>query len=183
MPDIPPPPWIPSAPSSSCMRKPASVESSSQGAPGSSAKRDAFARQQLFAGAETIALCIGDVAHLLLKRAEFADQRQHLLAIGAKALGTGIDAALDDRHGNSVAHQGVRSGGLSGRDQFHVIRPVRQHKPDEAARNLLSGAFAARLAVLKLTRRPSAERQCEIIHGRREGKPFAPARLSPPFFL
>ena len=70
---------------------------------------DPLARQQLLAGAKSVALGIGDIAHLLLQRTEFADQRQHLLAIGAKALGIRIDAALDDRHGNSFAPQRVRS--------------------------------------------------------------------------
>ncbi len=85
------------------MRKPASVESSSHGAPRIDEQRDALARQKLLAGAEALAPGIGEVPHLLLERAEFADQRQHLLAVGAKGLGALIDAALDDRHGNSVA--------------------------------------------------------------------------------
>ena len=61
-------------------------------------QRDTLARQQLAAGAKAIALGVGEVPHLLLERAEVADQRQHLLAIGAKRCGVGIDAALDDRH-------------------------------------------------------------------------------------
>ena len=48
-------------------------------------KRDALARQQLLARAETLAPGIRGVAHLLFERAKFTDQRQHLLAIGAKA--------------------------------------------------------------------------------------------------
>ena len=68
--------------------------------PGIQHQCHALARQQLFAGAETVAFGIGDVAHFLLQRAKFADQRQHLLTVGAEALGIRIDAALDDRHGN-----------------------------------------------------------------------------------
>ena len=68
--------------------------------PGIEHQRHALARQQLFAGAETVAFGIGDVAHFLLQRAKFADQRQHLLTVGAEALGIRIDAAFDDRHGN-----------------------------------------------------------------------------------
>ena len=72
------------SPSSSCMRKPASVESSSNGAPGSSSSARRSRGNNLPACAEAIAPGVRGVAHLLLERAKFADQRQHLLAIGAK---------------------------------------------------------------------------------------------------
>jgi hypothetical protein len=66
-------------------------------------QRDTLARQELVAGAEALAPGVGEIPNLLLERAEISDQRQHLLAVGAKGLGALIDAALDDRHGNSVA--------------------------------------------------------------------------------
>ena len=47
-------------------------------------QRDALAREELLARAEALALGIRDVAHLLFERAEFTDQRQHLLAVGAE---------------------------------------------------------------------------------------------------
>ena len=103
MPEMPPPPWMPASPSSSCMRKPASVENSSHGAPRSMSSATRSARQKLVAGAEALAPGIGKIPNLLLERAEIPDQRQHLLAVGAKGLGALISAALDDRHGNSVA--------------------------------------------------------------------------------
>ena len=61
-------------------------------------QRDTLARQKLAAGAKPIASGVGEIPHLLLERAEAADKRQHLLAIGAKRFGVGIDAALYDRH-------------------------------------------------------------------------------------
>ena len=61
-------------------------------------QRDTLARQKLAAGAKPVASGVGEIPHLLLERAEAADQRQHLLAIGAKRCGVGIDAALYDRH-------------------------------------------------------------------------------------
>ena len=65
-------------------------------------QRDALARQKLVAGAEALAPGIGEIPNLLLERAEIPDQRQHLLAVGAKGLGALIGAALNDRHDNSV---------------------------------------------------------------------------------
>jgi hypothetical protein len=61
-------------------------------------QRHALARQQLVAGAKAVALGIREIPHLLLERAEITDQRQHLLPVGAKGLGAGINAALDNRH-------------------------------------------------------------------------------------
>jgi hypothetical protein len=66
-------------------------------------KRNALARQQLLAGAKALAPRVRGVAHFLFERAKFADQRQHLLAVGAKAFRLRIDPAFDDRHKNSFA--------------------------------------------------------------------------------
>ena len=92
-------------------------------------KRDALARQQLLARAETVAPGIRGVAHLLFERAKFTDQRQHLLAIGAEIFRLWIDPALDDRHGNSFAHRRVRPGELGRQAHLHVSGASRRHKP------------------------------------------------------
>ena len=47
-------------------------------------QRDALARQECWPRARNVAPGVRGLAHLLFERAKLADQRQHLLAIGAK---------------------------------------------------------------------------------------------------